>query len=85
MVSNEDLIAYWTAERIDPDRCFYTGWPLGGAGEVDYLIPPARGGTDIPDNLVPCLAAAKQAKKLCTAGEFRTVLGSADSELGIAV
>lgn len=25
MVTNEDLIAHWCANGIDPDRCYYTG------------------------------------------------------------
>ena len=82
---DEDLIAYWTAAGIDPERCYYTGWPLGGAGEVDYLIPPARGGSDVPANRVPCLPAARQAKGLRTAAEFMATLDSDDPPLGIAV
>ncbi len=35
MVTNEELTAFWCAGGIDPDRCYYTGWPLGGAGVVD--------------------------------------------------
>lgn len=85
MVTNEELTAFWCAGGIDPDRCYYTGWPLGGAGVVDHLIPPARGGTDLPDNLVPCLPAVQQVKNLRTAAEFLALLGSAGPVLGIAV
>lgn len=83
--SHADLFAYWRAVGIDPDRCYYTGWPLGGAGEMDHLMPLARGGIDTLDNLVPCLPAVKQAKNLPTAAEFLAFLDSTDPELGVAV
>lgn len=85
MVINDALTDYWCANGLDPGRCYYTGWPLGGAGEVDHLIPRSRGGTDTPDNCVPCLPAARQAKNLCTADEFLALLGSVGPPLGIAV
>lgn len=80
-----DLLAHWMATGIDPGRCYYTGWPLGGAGAVDHLIPSARGGTDAPENCVPCLPAVKQVKNLRTAAEFFALLGSPDPEFGVAV
>lgn len=85
MVTDEDLMACWCSRGINPDRCYYTGWPLGGAGEVVHLIPPARGGTETPDNFVPCLLAVKQLKNLRTAGEFMALLGSDGPVLGVAV
>jgi hypothetical protein len=75
-----DLIAYWRAGGIDPDRCFYTGWPLGGIFEVDHLTPVDRGGTETSPNLVPCLPAIKQMKSFRTAAEFIAYLDSPELE-----
>lgn len=85
MVTHADLISHWRAQGIDPDRCFYTGWPLGGVFEVGHLVPRVRGGTDEPDNLVPCLRAARLAKTHRTAEEFRVFLDSGDENLKVAV
>ncbi len=85
MWTRADLIASWKARGIDPDRCYYTGWPLGGAFEVDHLTPIARGGEDVIENLAPCLPAVKQVKNHRTAGELLRFLDSDPRELGIAV
>lgn len=85
MVTHADLISHWRARGIDPDRCFYTGWPLGGVFEVGHLVPRVRGGSDEPDNLVPCLRAARLAKTHRTGAEFLTFLDSGDPPLGVAV
>lgn len=85
MWTRADLIASWKARGIDPDRCFYTGWPLGGAFEVDQMTPIARGGENVIDNLVPCLPVVKQVKNHRTAEEFLRFLDSDERELGIAV
>ena len=85
MWTRGDLIASWKERGIDPDRCYYTGWPLGGAFEVDHRTPIARGGENAIDNLVPCLPAVKQVKNHRTAAEFFRLLESEDRELGVAV
>ena len=85
MLNRAELLAHWRARGIDPGRCFYTGWPTGGVFEVDYRIPPSRGGADAMDNLVPCLPAVRQMKTYLTAVEFFTVLDTPEPELGVAV
>lgn len=85
MWTRADLIASWRIRGIDPDRCYYTGWPLGGAFEVDHLTPIARGGERVIENLVPCLPVIKQVKSHRTAAEFLTFLDCDDRELGMAV
>jgi hypothetical protein len=85
MVTRADLNSHWRARGIDPDRCFYTGWPLGGIFEVGHLTPRVLGGTDDPDNLFPCLRAAKLAKMHRTAEEFLTFLDAGEPDLPIAV
>lgn len=85
MLERAELIAYWRSAGIDPDRCYYTGWPLGGVFEADYSTPVARGGRNTMDNIVPCLPAVKQVKGHRTAEEFLTYLASGAPELGIAV
>lgn len=85
MVERTELIAYWRSVGIDPDRCHYTKWPLGGVFEADHLVPIARGGRNTMDNIVPCLPAAKQIKGHRTAQELLAYLDSHDPDLGIAV
>ena len=85
MVTRVDLIGHWRARGIDPDRCFYTGWPLGGMFEVGHLTPRVLGGNDDPESLVPCLRAAKLAKMHRTAEEFLAFLDSGEPRLGVAV
>lgn len=85
MWTRSDLIASWKVRGIDPDRCFYTGWPLGSAFEVDHLTPIARGGDSDIENLVPCLPVVKQVKNHRTAAEFLRFLDSDEHELGVAV
>ena len=85
MWTRAELIASWKSRGIDPDRCYYTDWPLGGAFEVDHLVPIARGGENVNENLVPCLPAVKQAKKHRTAAEFLRLLEARGRELPIAV
>lgn len=85
MLERTELISYWRSHGIDPDRCYYTGWPLGGVFEADYLTPVARGGRNSMDNIVPCLPAVKQAKGHRNAQEFLAYLDSDDPELGVAV
>ena len=85
VLEREELIAYWQSHGIDPDRCHYTGWPLGGAFEADHLTPVARGGRNTAENIVPCLPAVKQAKGHRTAQEFLVYLGSRGPRIGVAV
>lgn len=85
MVKRGDLLAHWRARGIDPGRCFYTGWPTGGAFEVDHLVPVARGGSNDLDNLVPCLPAVKAAKSGLMPEEFFALLDSGGYRWGIAV
>lgn len=85
MLERIELIAFWRSHGIDPDRCHYTGWPLGGVFEADYLTPIARGGHHSMDNVVPCLPAVKQAKRHRTEQEFLAYLDSGEPELGVAV
>lgn len=85
MWTRAELISSWVARGVDPDRCYYTGWPLEGAFEVDYLTPIARGGADTIENLVPCLPAIKQVKNHRTAQEFLAFFDGGEPELGVAV
>lgn len=85
MLNRAELLAHWRARGIDPDRCFYTGWPTGGVFEVDHLVPITRGGTDAMGNLVPCLPLIRLMKSHLTAVEFYAVLDAADPEFDIAV
>ncbi len=85
MWTRAELIAFWKVRGIDPDRCYYTGWPRGGAFEVDHLTPMARGGEDVIENLVPCLPAVKLVKNHRTPAELIRFLDSGPRELRIAV
>lgn len=58
------------AEYIRPDiwaktngRCWYCGCDLSPANwSVDHFLPPGRGGSDLPNNLVPACRPCNSAK-----------------------
>ena len=47
MLERTKVIAYWSSVGIDPDRCYYTGWPLEGVFEADHLVLPRGGRRDL--------------------------------------
>jgi 5-methylcytosine-specific restriction endonuclease McrA len=52
------------------DRCNYCDEPLQERGEVDHLLPVARGGDDFPPNLTLACTTCNRDKHAKTAEEF---------------
>lgn len=69
-VSSEDLLAYWDANGILADHCYYSGVRLSGDWHLDHKVPLSRGGTHTVDNLVPCTPEVNMQKGRLTADEF---------------
>lgn len=69
-ITAEELRAYWAANGITEDRCYYTGAPLRDGWHLDHKTPLSRGGAHSVENLVPTTAEINALKGSYTAEEF---------------
>lgn len=56
----------------DPELCYWCQTALGTT--VDHLIPRSRGGSDDPENLVPCCGSCNSRKGPKTPDQYRAYL-----------
>lgn len=72
--SEDDLLAYWAANGVSDEMCFYTGVPLAEGWHIDHKVPLSRGGAHSMDNIVPCSPEVNIQKGTMTAEEYLAYL-----------
>ena len=70
-----ELHAYWRANGIDPKRCTYcdawhTKWKNNWKTSAgDHVVPLAKGGKDVLENMMPCCVTCNSSKGARILGE----------------